>query len=131
VSYAQNGVGAFIRQCKRMEFRYCDWGGSSEGMRHYLKSRLPTFASQHPSIEFFISKQANAHPIIRGVYLNGREKVICVRNLDQNQIQQKAELLRDSSGKKLKRVIRKVETDNSSVRGIWSPFHLQDINKSA
>jgi large subunit ribosomal protein L43 len=33
VSYAQNGVGAFIRQCKRMEFRYCDWGGSSEGMR--------------------------------------------------------------------------------------------------
>jgi large subunit ribosomal protein L43 len=33
VSYAQNGVGAFIQQCKRMEFRYCDWGGSSQGMR--------------------------------------------------------------------------------------------------
>jgi Mitochondrial ribosomal protein L51 / S25 / CI-B8 domain len=36
--------------------------------RLFLKSRLPTFASQHPSIEFYIAKQANAHPIIRGVY---------------------------------------------------------------
>lgn len=100
------------------------------------------FASQHPSIEFYIAKQANAHPIIRGVYrtnsrvawlivVNGREKVICVRNLDPLQIQRKAELLRDSSGKKLRRITRKVETDNSSVRGIWSPFHEKDIHNSA
>lgn len=28
----QNGVGAFILPCKRMDFHYCDWAGSSRGM---------------------------------------------------------------------------------------------------
>lgn len=28
----QNGVGAFILQCKRLDFHYCDWAGSSRGM---------------------------------------------------------------------------------------------------
>jgi large subunit ribosomal protein L43 len=58
--------------------------------------------------------------------VNGREKVICVRNLDPNQIVKKAELLRDASGKKLRRVTKKVETQNVSVRGIWSPFHTHN-----
>jgi large subunit ribosomal protein L43 len=65
------------------------------------------------------------------ITVNGREKVICVRNLDANQILKKAELLRNASGKKLKRVTRRVQTDNTSVRGIWSPFHTQDINNTA
>ena len=32
----QNGVGAFILQCKRMDFHYCDWAGSSKGMKYVL-----------------------------------------------------------------------------------------------
>jgi len=32
VSKSQNGVGAFILQCKKMEFNYCEHGGSSRGM---------------------------------------------------------------------------------------------------
>ena len=68
--------------------------------------------------------------LIELILVNGREKVICVRNLDANQIQKKAELLRDASGKKLKKVKRRVETQNSSVRGIWSPFHTQDIGQA-
>jgi large subunit ribosomal protein L43 len=65
------------------------------------------------------------------IAVNGREKVICVRNLDANQIQKKAELLRDASGKKLKKVKHRVESENSSVRGIWSPFHTHDVNQPA
>ncbi len=30
----QNGVGAFILQCKRLDFHYCDWAGSSRGMKY-------------------------------------------------------------------------------------------------
>ena len=30
----QNGVGAFILQCKRIDFHYCDWAGSSKGMKY-------------------------------------------------------------------------------------------------
>jgi len=63
--------------------------------------------------------------------VNGREKVICVRNLDAGQILKKAEILRDASGKKLKKVRHKVESENTSVRGIWSPFHVQDIGHTA
>ena len=33
VSRSQNGVGAFVLQCKRLEFNYCDWAGSSRGMK--------------------------------------------------------------------------------------------------
>ena len=28
-----NGVGNFVLQCKKVTFRYCNWGGSSDGMR--------------------------------------------------------------------------------------------------
>ena len=30
---SQNGVGAFVLQCKRLDFHYCDAGGSSRGMK--------------------------------------------------------------------------------------------------
>jgi len=29
----QNGVGAFILQCKKLDIHYCDWAGSSKGMK--------------------------------------------------------------------------------------------------
>lgn len=33
-SMSQNGLGAFILQCKRLDFHYCDWAGSSRGMKY-------------------------------------------------------------------------------------------------
>ncbi len=38
----QNGVGAFILQCKRLEFHYCDWAGSSKGMKYVRSLPLST-----------------------------------------------------------------------------------------
>lgn len=29
----QNGLGAFVLQCKKLDFHYCDWAGSSKGMK--------------------------------------------------------------------------------------------------
>jgi large subunit ribosomal protein L43 len=46
-----------------------------------------------------------------------------VRNLQKEQIMQKAELLRDASGEKLKRVTKPVKSIKESVRGVWSPYH--------
>merc|ERR1712193_283478 len=51
----KNGVGAFILQCKKMEFHYCDWAGSSRGMNGFIKGILPKFAAANPQIEFSIS----------------------------------------------------------------------------
>lgn len=56
--------------------------------------------------------------------VNGRDKVICVRNLPPPSILAKAELLLDSSGSKITTLKRpKVGSTNESVRGIWSAFH--------
>ncbi|KAL7276099.1 39S ribosomal protein L51, mitochondrial [Rhizina undulata] len=123
ISKSQNGVGAFILQCKRLEFHYCDWAGSSKGMNSFLQHHLPAFAEKNPQVEMMVAPRPGKHPIIRGVYINGREKVICVRNLDHNKVLQQAELLRNASGDKLKRCTKPVTSANEGVRGIFSPFH--------
>lgn len=33
----QNGVGAFVLQCRKMDFHYCDWAGSSKGMKYVAR----------------------------------------------------------------------------------------------
>lgn len=105
-----------------MEFGYCDWSGSSRGMNQFITSKLPEFAESNPQIQFSVTKRPHAHPIIRGVYINGREKVICVRNLKDSEVLEKCRLLKDASGLKLKKRRHPVESTNESVRGIWSPF---------
>lgn len=68
LSQPRNGVGAFILQCKRLEFFYCDWSGSSRGMNGFLKHLLPKFAKENPQIELVVSPRPRSHPIVRGVY---------------------------------------------------------------
>ncbi|KAK6584829.1 hypothetical protein PZA11_003053 [Diplocarpon coronariae] len=123
---SQNGVSSFILQCRRMDFHYCDTWGSSRGMNSFLRNSLAKFAAANPSIEICVSPRGNRHPVIIAHYLGAkmeRHKAICVRNLQKEQILQKAELLRDASGEKLKRVKKPVLSVKESVRGIWSPYH--------
>ena len=98
-------------------------------MNSFLRNTLPSFARSHPQIEIHISPRPRKHPVVRGHYVNGREKSICVRNLAKEQILQKTELLRDASGEKLKRVTKPVRSLNESVRGVWSPFHGHGENR--
>lgn len=88
----------------------------------FLQHGLAKFAKANPAIEITVSPRPHKHPVVRGHYINGREKAICVRNLDHNQILRKAELLRDSSGEKVKRVSKPVSSVSDSVRGIWDPY---------
>ncbi|KAH7113833.1 thioredoxin-like protein [Dendryphion nanum] len=127
VAKAQNGVGAFILQCKKLDFHYCDWAGSSRGMNSFLKTYLERFARRNPQIEISISPRPGRHPVVIGHYINGRSKAICVRRMSPEQVREKVELLRDTNGEKLKRVTKPVTSLNESVRGIWSPFHGSKI----
>ncbi|OAR02289.1 hypothetical protein LLEC1_03643 [Akanthomyces lecanii] len=123
IARAHNGVGAFILQCKKLDFHYCDWAGSSKGMNGFIKSLLPKVAASNPQVEFAISPRPGRHPVIIGHYINGRTKPICVRNLTPYEILQKVELLRDASGNKNRRTTKAVVSTKPSVRGIWSPYH--------
>ena len=89
----------------------------------FLKNTLPKFAKQNPQIEITVSPRPRKHPVIKGTFINGREKAVCVRNLEQGQVLEKALLLRDASGERLKKVTKPVKSLNESVRGIWDPFH--------
>ncbi|KAI1164255.1 thioredoxin-like protein [Nemania serpens] len=123
ISVGQNGVGAFILQCTKMDVHYCNQGGSSRGMNAFIKSQLARFASLNPQIEFVVSPRPRKHPVLIGHYINGKEKSICVKNLDSLQILKKAALLRDASGEKVTKVNKPITSINESVRGIWSPYH--------
>lgn len=46
-----------------------------------------------------------------------------MRNLQNEQILAKANLLKEASGEKLKKTMKPVFSTNESVRGIWSPYH--------
>ncbi|KAK3701211.1 39S ribosomal protein L51, mitochondrial [Vermiconidia calcicola] len=131
VTKAQNGVGAFILQCKRLDFHYCDWAGSSKGMNAFINTHLARFASANPTVELTVSPRPGKHPVIRGTYINGREKAVCVRNMTPHEILEKANYLRGASGEKLKRSGRAgrtvVRSQTESVRGVWSPFHGQQF----
>jgi large subunit ribosomal protein L43 len=77
-----------------------------------------------------VSPRPNKHPVLRAHYINGREKAICVRNLEREQIMQKCQLLLQSSGQKNIKIRGKnVVSDNENIRGIWSPFHggIKDV----
>lgn len=125
LSIARNGVGAYIFPCKKITLQYCNSGGSSQGLRNLLNSkRLDIFAEKNPHIQFDVIKKAG-HPILRAEYTNGREKVICVKNLNIDIVENKMKLLKDSSGDILKKLTKNdnVQSLNTSVRGIWSPLH--------
>ncbi|SCU82139.1 LADA_0C03246g1_1 [Lachancea dasiensis] len=124
-SIARNGVGAYLFPCKKIVLQYCNWGGSSQGMRDFLSSkRLDLLAQKYREVEFNVLKQSG-HPLLRAYYTNGREKVICVRNLNIDNVENKLKLLKDSSGEILHHRAANdyVESLNSSVRGVWSPMH--------
>lgn len=89
----------------------------------FLTQTLPAFARENPQIEIRVSPRHQRHPVIKGQYINGREKSICVRNLEPEDILQKAMILKDASGDKLKRTKKPITSLNESVRGIWSPYH--------
>jgi len=98
-------------------------------MNAFIKHTLPLFARANPSIEINISPRPRKHPVVRGHYINGKERAVCVRNLEKEQILEKTELLRDASGEKNRRTTKKVESVNESVRGIWDPFHAQSVGQ--
>ncbi|VVT49316.1 mitochondrial 54S ribosomal protein mL43 [Magnusiomyces paraingens] len=121
----RNGVGSFILQCKKITLQYCNWGGSSQGMRELLSKELKQIAAANPKIEFVV-QQKSGHPSVIGEYVTGNKKFVTARNLSAADIRRKIALVRDSSGKQqLQKYKYPVKSINESVRGVWSPVHAQ------
>jgi large subunit ribosomal protein L43 len=97
-------------------------------MLHFIRHSLPKFAKENPQVEITVSPRPSHHPCIRGHYMTGKTKTLCVKNLENLQVLRKAEELRNHDGKKLKRVLKPVSSTNESVRGVWSGLHGHQIS---
>ncbi|EEB06260.2 ribosomal protein subunit L51 [Schizosaccharomyces japonicus yFS275] len=122
ISKPLNGLGAFLRPCKRIDFYYCNWGGSSEGMKEFLSRKLEVFAKENGDIEFHVIHRPNQHPSIKSYYVNGRNEEFITRKFSASDILEQALQCSESDGLKPRFVKQPVESLNPSVRGVWNPF---------
>ncbi|KDQ54888.1 hypothetical protein JAAARDRAFT_196272 [Jaapia argillacea MUCL 33604] len=122
-----NGHVSFVPQIRKLVFEYCEKWPSSANTRTYLLQHVENLAKANPHVEVVVLQRNMREPIVRGFYLNDRDKVISLKESEVNQIQQKVQLLLDSSGAKIKSLKRRpVESTTEATRGIWSGFHTAE-----
>lgn len=125
VALLRNGMGAFIRPCYKVTLQFCNWGGSSQGVRDFLsqKKHLEKFASENSNTMFEV-KQRSGHPQVVFHYNNGVTQNVDVKNEGVLEICKKLWEGLQRSGNPLFKYNHKVMSENESVRGIWSPMHV-------
>ena len=70
-----------VFQLRKLSLYFCDFGGSSQGVRSALTSEeLKKFMSINPHIEYNFIVKRNHHPFVTGAYLNGYLKDIPLRS---------------------------------------------------
>ncbi|KAL0063270.1 39S ribosomal protein L51, mitochondrial [Marasmius tenuissimus] len=124
-SSPSNGHTTFLPQIRKLVFEYCDKWPSSHNTRTYLLNHVESVARSNPHVEVVVRQRSQKEPIIRGFYLNNRDKVIGLKGLEVTGIEQKVQLLLDSSGAKIKPLKKTVESSTEAARGIWSGLHAE------
>jgi len=130
----------FVLPILKLYVSFTPGGGSSTTTQTFIQAHpafqygLSGLAKRYPEVEFIVRRtRGNRHPLAMGVYSNTRTKQISLRSLPLSGIQQKLQLLLDSTGEKIrplkKEAIRSSggEDGLGSVRGIWSAFHEKAV----
>ncbi|CAM9948697.1 unnamed protein product [Discosporangium mesarthrocarpum] len=115
-----------VFQLRTLTVQYCDYGGSSRGARDFIRNRIVDFARDHPHAEVVTELKRGRHPKLVGGYVTGNTKVVEVKNRNPDEIMDFAFMLRNSSGRKMTKFKRPVESRNPSIQGVWSnefPLH--------
>jgi large subunit ribosomal protein L43 len=125
-SQPSNGHISFIPQIRKLVFEHCENWPSSVNLRSFILRRVEDLARENPHVEIVVRHRPYKQPVIRGFYLNGRNKTIGLKGFEVPTIEQKVQLLLDSSGAKIKPLKgRPVESTTESARGIWSGLHVE------
>jgi large subunit ribosomal protein L43 len=68
-------VSRGVHQLKNIRLYFCDFGGSSAGVRAFLQSEnLVNFMNQHEHLRLEVYMRRNHHPYISSTYINGYVK---------------------------------------------------------
>lgn len=110
-----------VYQLKRIQLQFCDYGGSSKGVRALLESeQLQAFLKENPQIDFKVIMRRGFHPFAHSVYINGFIKDVPLRNYSEAEVLEKFQKVRDSFGRKaLTKTGEGVYGVKKSVQGPW------------
>jgi len=108
---------------KRLRLQYCDWGGSSAGLREFVESGLPAFRAANPQIEVETAVRRNRHPLLVGDYVSGVSHPVGVKNLPAPEVEAHVAWLRSSGGRRATTAVpsRRQYNRTLSVQGRWTP----------
>ncbi|KAK7330993.1 hypothetical protein VNO77_25201 [Canavalia gladiata] len=109
-----------VWQLNKLIVSYCDWGGSSRGIRAFMESHLPALKEKNPQLEVVTELIRGQHPHLKGFYKNKNQRVICVKNMDPEDILLHATRLRNALGRKVVKLRTRHVTKHPSVQGTWT-----------
>ncbi|CAG7846204.1 SubName: Full=Uncharacterized protein {ECO:0000313/EMBL:CCA70049.1} [Serendipita indica DSM 11827] len=127
VSSQGNGYNLYVPPLRKLVFEYCERSEQSARTRSYLLTHVEDLARANPHVEVVVKTRSHKPPVVRGLYLNNRDKVISLIGLEENGIVSKVKLILESTGAKIKPLKRDpVVSVTPSARGIWSSLHEQN-----
>eukprot|EP01017_Pseudomicrothorax_dubius_P028926 TRINITY_DN3479_c0_g1_i1.p1 TRINITY_DN3479_c0_g1~~TRINITY_DN3479_c0_g1_i1.p1 ORF type:complete len:194 (-),score=52.40 TRINITY_DN3479_c0_g1_i1:125-706(-) len=110
-----------VFQLKKIKLQFCDWSGSSKGVRKFINSpELKSFLEKNPQIEMQLVMRRGKHPYFWAQYINGFSKDISLRNIAPETIIDELERVRNSSGRQAwDHAGKKVYGLTKSIQGGW------------
>merc|ERR1711976_185864 len=127
-SVLKNGVGRYVCQLQRLNFKFCKSSASSRVVRDFIESHLLEFTHENPGVVVYLNPRRNQHPKITAEYLNGRKEVLEVENFDKETLCKWIGHFRNHSGIQIVRLKHHWHTDNPSIQGIWTPATNRDTS---
>ena len=116
-----------VWQLEKLSIKYCKTGGSSTGVRDFVRDRIRNFAERFPHVEFETKRLPGRHPVIHGKYKNGNIKPISVRAMNVDEVEAACQRMVDSTGRKMTKISSQVKhssrgplAESGSLQGVWS-----------
>ena len=117
-----------VWQLQKLSIKYCKTGGSSTGVRDFIRDRIRDFAGRFPHVEFETKRLPGRHPVIHGTYKNGNSKPMSVRAMDVEEVEAALQRLCDTTGRKMTKISAQVKHsskgplgESGSLQGVWTP----------
>ena len=112
-----NADGLF--QLNKLIVMYCQYSGSSRGVRKFLREGITGFANTNPHIGIEARCVIKQNPKAIAYYANKARKIVDLKNCSPHDVGKVCQDLRNTSGRRMTQIKNIRETHNPSVQGEW------------